>query len=157
MSRAGGETAEQLERRALRMTRTSWFDSPFLVGFEQLRDLAERAANGEADGYPPYNIENRGDGLLRVTLAVAGFAPEELGAELHDRQLVLTGEKANGSEERSFLHRGIAARRFRRAFVLGDGYEVEGATLENGLLHIDVKRRERAPDVKRIAIQSIGA
>lgn len=138
------------------MPRTSWVDSPFLLGFDRLQELAERAANGATDGYPPYNIETRGDGRLRVTLAVAGFAPEELTAELHDRQLVVSGEKADG-EDRAFLHRGIAARRFRRSFLLADGFEVEGARLENGLLHIDVLRRERTPDVKRIAIQSVGA
>ena len=139
------------------MTRAPWFESPFLLGFDRLQELAERTASLGADGYPPYNIESVGEGRLRVTLAVAGFDPDELDVELDDRHLVLTGEKRDAGEDRSYLHRGIAARRFRRTFLLADGCEVEGAALENGLLHIDVRLRERASDVRRIAIRSNGA
>jgi HSP20 family molecular chaperone IbpA len=138
------------------MARATWFDSPFLLGFDRLQELAERAAHLASDGYPPYNIETRGDDALRVTLAVAGFGPDELVVELDDRQLTVSGEKATNGAERSYLHRGIATRRFRRTFLLADGYDVEGAVLENGLLHVDLVRPERASAVKRIAIQSNG-
>jgi HSP20 family molecular chaperone IbpA len=141
------------------MPRTTWFDSPFLLGFDRMQDLIERAAHlGAEGGYPPYNVEDRGDGAVRVTLAVAGFKPEDLGVEFDGRQLVITGDQvtnANG-EDRAFVHRGIAARRFSRTFVLADGMEVEGASLENGLLHVDVRRREIKRDVKRIEITSTG-
>ncbi len=136
------------------MTRPSWFDSPFLLGFDRMQELAERAARTASDGYPPYNIEDRGEGRIRITLAVAGFAAEELAASVAGSQLVLRGEKSDAGE-RSFLHRGIAARRFQRTFVLADGYEVEGAQLENGLLHIDVRRPEPAVSERKIEIKSV--
>ncbi len=139
------------------MTRATWFDSPFLLGFDRLQELAERAAHVASDGYPPYNIEDRGDDSLRVTLAVAGFEPDELAVELDDRELTVSGEKPTNGAERSYLHRGIATRRFRRTFLLADGYEVEGASLENGLLHVDLKRPERARAVRKIAIRTDGA
>src|SRR5690606_29667 len=126
----------------------------FLLGFDRLQELAERAAHVATDGYPPYNIEARGEDALRVTLAVAGFEPDELTVELEDRQLTVAGEKVADGAERSYLHRGIATRRFRRTFLLADGFEVEGARLENGLLHIDLKRPERSRAVQRIAIRS---
>lgn len=138
------------------MSRPTWIDSPFVLGFERLEELAERAARATSDGYPPYNIEVRGDGRIRITLAVAGFAPQELSASLRGAQLVLRGEKADG-EDRSFLHRGIAARRFQRSFVLADGYEVDSASLENGLLHVDVRRVEAADVERRIEIKSAGS
>jgi HSP20 family molecular chaperone IbpA len=139
------------------MTRASWFDSPFLLGFDRLQELAERASHLATDGYPPYNIEAPGEDALRVTLAVAGFEPDELVVELEDRQLTVSGEKATNGADRSYLHRGIATRRFRRTFLMADGYEVEGARLENGLLHIDLKRPERTRAVQRIEIRSNGA
>lgn len=139
------------------MSRTLWFESPLLLGFERLQQLAERAAQTAADGYPPYNVEAVADDALRVTLAVAGFKPDELAVEVEDRQLAVSGEKAGDTAERAFLHRGIATRRFRRAFYLADGFEVTGAALENGLLHIDVKRPERNKGVRKIAISANGA
>ena len=139
------------------MTRTPWFESPFLLGFERLQEMAERAASLGSDGYPPYNIEELGEGRLRVTLAVAGFELDDLNVELNDRHLVLTGEKRDESEDRAYLHRGIAARRFRRTFLLADGCDVEGATLEHGLLHVDVRVHAHEPEVTRIAIRSSGA
>jgi HSP20 family molecular chaperone IbpA len=138
------------------MTRATWFDSPFLLGFDRLQELAERAAHIASDGYPPYNIEATGKDSLRVTLAVAGFARDELVVELDDRQLTVSGEKPTNGAERAYLHRGIATRRFRRTFLLADGYEVVGALLENGLLHVDLKRPERQGAVQRIAIKANG-
>ena len=144
------------------MARTPWFESPFLLGFERLQEMAERAAHVAADGYPPYNIETLSEDRLRVSVAVAGFEADDLAVELRDRHLVISGGRADGEasgadEPRAFLHRGIAARRFRRTFLLADGCEVDGASLENGLLHVDVRLARRAPEVKRIAIRANGA
>ena len=141
------------------MNRTILFDSPFLLGFEHTRTLVERAAKAAAESYPPYNVEDLGDDQLRITLAVAGFSPDQLGVTVEDNQLVIQGrrEDAKGeAKEQSYLHRGIAARAFLRSFVLADGMEVTGATLEHGLLHIDVSRIPPAKLVKRIAIKSAG-
>jgi HSP20 family molecular chaperone IbpA len=142
------------------MNRTILFDSPFLLGFEHTRTLVERAAKAAAESYPPYNVEDLGDDALRITLAVAGFSPDQLSVTVEDNQLVIQGrrEDARASEgkEQSYLHRGIAARAFLRTFVLADGMEVTGATLEHGLLHIDVSRIPPAKLVKRIAIKSAG-
>jgi HSP20 family molecular chaperone IbpA len=139
------------------MTRALGFDSPFLLGFERLQELVERAAHVAAEAYPPYNVEALEDGSLRVTLAVAGFGADDLAVELDDRQLTVAGDRSGAGTERSYLHRGIATRKFRRTFLLADGYEVTGAMLENGLLHVDIARPERTREVKRIAIQTSGA
>ena len=141
------------------MNRTILFDSPFLLGFEHTRNLVERAAKAAAESYPPYNVEDLGDDRLRITLAVAGFAPDQLGVTVEDNQLVIQGrrEAAKGEgRDLSYLHRGIAARAFLRSFVLADGMEVTGAILEHGLLHIDVSRIPPAKLVKRIAIKTAG-
>jgi HSP20 family molecular chaperone IbpA len=142
------------------MNRTILFDSPFLLGFEHTRTLVERAAKAAAESYPPYNVEDLGEDRLRITLAVAGFGPDQLGVTVEDNQLVIQGRRegdARGEgKEQSYLHRGIAARAFLRTFVLADGMEVEGATLEHGLLHIDVVRIPPAKLVKRIAIKTAG-
>lgn len=136
------------------MNRTVVFDSPFLLGFEHTRSLIERAAKAAAESYPPYNVEDRGGGALRITLAVAGFTPETLHVTLEDRQLTVAGRREdNGKGEDAYLHRGIAARGFVRAFVLADGMQVERAVLEHGLLHIDLARPEPDGLVKRIPIQ----
>ena len=141
------------------MNRTILFDSPFLLGFEHTRNLIERAAKAAGEGYPPYNVEDAGDGRVRITLAVAGFTPDQLSVALEDRQLTVAGKREpEGSqvEERAFLHRGIAARGFVRTFVLADGMEVEGALLEHGLLHIDVFRPEPKVLAKQIPIRTAG-
>lgn len=132
--------------------RTVVFDSPFLLGFEQTRALLERAAKAAGEGYPPYNVEALDENRLRVTLAVAGFAPDQLSVSVEGRQLTVSGEREG--DERSYLHRGIAARRFSRSFVLADGLEVAGAALEHGLLHVEIVRPEAAREVKRIPIRS---
>ena len=142
------------------MNRTILFDSPFLLGFEHTRNLVERAAKAAAESYPPYNVEDLGDDRrLRITLAVAGFAPDQLGVTVEDNQLVIQGRREDAKGEGrdlSYLHRGIAARAFLRSFVLADGMEVTGALVEHGLLHIDVSRIPPAKLVKRIAIRSAG-
>ena len=139
------------------MTRSIVFDSPFLLGFEHTRSLIERAAKAAAESYPPYNVEERAGGGLRITLAVAGFTPDTLQVTLEDRQLVVAGKREDaGKAEDAYLHRGIAARGFIRAFVLADGVEVEKALLEHGLLHIDLDRPQPDKLVKRIPIQTAG-
>lgn len=139
------------------MNRSLIFDSPFLLGFEHTRSLIERAAKAAAESYPPYNVEDRGDGALRITLAVAGFSPDQLSVTIEDRQLVVSGRRdGGGRSEDSYLHRGIAARGFLRSFVLADGMEVEGATLEHGLLHIDLARPEPEKRVQTVPIRTVG-
>jgi HSP20 family molecular chaperone IbpA len=121
------------------MTSMSLFNSPFLLGFDELEDLLDRTAKASSDGYPPYNIEQLAEDGLRISLAVAGFSDDELSIEIEDRQLVVKG-KQRDDDQRVYLHRGIAARQFQRSFVLAEGIEVTGASLNNGLLHIDLVR-----------------
>lgn len=134
------------------MTKVTFSSHPYLLGFEQLDRLVERTAKSGNDGYPPYNIEQRGDTSYRITLAVAGFGESDLNLTLENNQLVVRGRQADDCEGRVFLHRGIAARQFQRGFVLADGVEVSGAMLENGLLHIDLDRAEPETVVRTIAI-----
>ena len=141
------------------MNRSLIFDSPFLLGFEHTRSLIERAAKAAAESYPPYNVEDRGEGALRISLAVAGFSPDQLSVTVEDRQLVVIGKRdgqAAGKAEDAFLHRGIAARGFVRSFVLADGMVVDEATLEHGLLHIDLARPEPEKRVQSIPIRTAG-
>lgn len=141
------------------MNRAPLFDSPFLLGFEHTRTLIERAAKAASESYPPYNVEETGVGRVRITLAVAGFAPDQLQVTVEDNQLIVAGRKEadpRSAEDKAYLHRGIAARGFLRTFVLANGMEVSQATLEHGLLHIDVARPEPANLVKRIPIRTAG-
>lgn len=138
-------------------TRTLVFDSPFLLGFEQTRALIERAAKAAGEGYPPYNVEQVAPDRIRITMAVAGFSPDQLEVTVEDNQLLVTGRReAEGREGQAYLHRGIAARGFQRTFVLADGMEVDGAVLEHGLLHLDVFRPEPERLVKHIPIRKVG-
>ena len=133
--------------------RTLLFDSPFLLGFDHTRALIDRAAKAAAESYPPYNVEQIGRTGVRISLAVAGFSPEELTITLEDRQLTIAGKRDEAARtEQAFLHRGIAGRGFVRSFVLADGLEVQGARLEHGLLHIDLIRPETERTVRRIPI-----
>ncbi len=135
------------------MTKATFASHPYLLGFEQLDRLMERTAKSGNDGYPPYNIEQKGEGSYRITLAVAGFAENDLSITLEDAQLVIRGRQADEDGDRVFLHRGIAARQFQRSFVLADGVEVAGAVMENGLLHIDLKRHVPDTVVQTIEIK----
>lgn len=132
------------------------FDSPFLLGFDHTRNLIERAAKAAAEGYPPYNVEAREEGGLRITLAVAGFSPDQLEVQVEGEQLTVAGRRGDAVDtgDRAYLHRGIAARGFIRTFVLADGMLVEGALLEHGLLHIDLSRPEPQRTVQRISIRT---
>ena len=132
------------------MTKLTFGSYPFLLGFEQLDRLVERTAKTAGEGYPPFNIEQSSDNTYRITLAVAGFREADMAITVEDRQLVIRGRQEEDGEGRVFLHRGIAARAFQRSFVLAEGFEVAGATLENGLLHVDLKR-----SVPEAVVQSI--
>ncbi|CUH61929.1 Hsp20 family protein [Thalassobacter stenotrophicus] len=135
------------------MTKLTLATHPFLLGFDELERLVERTAKSGNDGYPPYNIEQTSENAFRITLAVAGFAEEDLSITLEDKQLVIRGRSTDDSEGRVFLHRGIAARQFQRSFVLADGVEVAGAAMENGLLHVDMKRSVPETVVQTIKIK----
>jgi HSP20 family molecular chaperone IbpA len=139
-------------------TRTLVFDSPFLLGFEQTRMLIERVAKADAETYPRYNVEKVDDNRLRISLAVAGFAEGQLQVTVEDKQLIVVGKRddASDSPPAAYLHRGIAARGFQRTFVLAEGMKVEEASLEFGLLHIDISRPEPERQVRTIPIRIAG-
>ena len=134
------------------MTRMALASHPLLLGFEDLDRLVERAARSGTEGYPPFNIESRGDDAWRITLAVAGFTAEALSITVEDAHLVLRGRQAEETGERIFLHRGIAGRGFERSFVLADGIEVRAAWLDRGLLHVDLARQAQQSAARRIPI-----
>ena len=137
------------------MSRMTPFSSPLMLGFEAMEKTLERVAKS-GDGYPPYNIERLGSGngsceRLRITLAVAGFAEDDLDVSVEENQLTIRGKQAD-DEPREFLHRGIAARQFQRTFLLADGMRVAGAELKNGLLAIELDRPEPERLVRKINI-----
>jgi HSP20 family molecular chaperone IbpA len=134
------------------MSRVPLFNSPLLLGFDQLERTLDRLAKN-AEGYPPYNIERIGENGLRITLAVAGFTTDDLVIELVENQLSVRGKQTDDTT-RVFLHRGIAARQFQRAFMLADGIEVMGARLDNGLLSIDLARPHAEPRIRTIRIDA---
>jgi molecular chaperone IbpA len=111
------------------------------IGFDRLARLVDIAASGqEAQSYPPYNIEKIGDDSYRLTMAVAGFRPEDLDITVKDNTLFVSGRVANEGQRAEILYRGIAGRAFERRFVLADHIVVEGADVQNGLLHVGLKR-----------------
>tara|TARA_R110000868_G_scaffold73117_31_gene212517 strand:+ start:171 stop:686 length:516 start_codon:yes stop_codon:yes gene_type:complete len=139
------------------MTRVSAFSSPFMLGFDEIERVLDRVAK-TSDGYPPYNIERiradnetKGD-VLRISLAVAGFSRQELDVAVEERQLVIRGRQQD-DDNREYLHRGIAARQFQRAFLLADGMEILGADLKDGLLNIDLVRPQPERIVRKIDIK----
>lgn len=140
------------------MSRTPTLNSPFLLGFDAIERALDRVSRTGSDGYPPYNIERLARSetepeRLRITLAVAGFSRDELEVTLEENQLVIKGRQAD-EPERDFLHRGIAARQFQRAFLLAEGMHVLGADLSNGLLSVDLARPEPERIVRRIDISA---
>lgn len=124
------------------MSRMSVFSAPFLLGFDTFEERIDRL-NKLADSYPPYNIERLGikDGSEKfvISIAVAGFAQNDLEIMLEDNQLVVKGRQTE-HQDRHFLHQGIAARDFQRTFLLADGMQIDGATLESGMLIIETIR-----------------
>lgn len=134
-------------------TRLSIFSSPFLLGFDQFERTLDRVAKG-SDSYPPYNIEQTSDVALRITLAVAGFGEDDLSVHVEDKQLVIRGRQKEECEK-IYLHRGIAARQFQKIFVLADGIEVAGCSLDHGLLHVELKRPLVEPKIQTIPITKV--
>lgn len=112
------------------------------IGFDDVADMMDRlmASDEGQPSYPPYNIEKTAEDAYRISIAVAGFAAEELNVEVKERSLVVSGRKADEAKDRSFLHRGIATRAFDRKFQLADHVVVKGASHEDGMLHIDLQR-----------------
>ncbi|MBM3502405.1 MAG: Hsp20 family protein [Alphaproteobacteria bacterium] len=136
------------------MARLTLFNSPMLLGFDEIERTLDRLTKSATDGYPPYNIEQLDDDRMRITLAVAGFAGDDLSVVVEDNQLIIRGKQKDEESERVFLHRGIAARHFQRAFVVADGIEVVGASLDNGLLHVDLVRPKAQSTVRSIPIKT---
>ena len=135
------------------MSRMSVFNSPFLLGFEQFERTIDRISKLSTETYPPYNIEQISSNLLRITIAVAGFEKADLEINLEGNQLQIKGFKKEENDERIFLHRGIATRQFQRNFVLAEGIEVEGASMENGLLSVDLSQPINSEESKKIEIK----
>lgn len=138
------------------MSRLTLFNSPLLLGFDHFERVLDRVSKASTDGYPPYNVEQTGANALRITLAVAGFSKDELSVSVEDDELAIAGKQADDAD-RVYIHRGIAARQFQRRFVLAQGIEVQGAALDNGLLHIDLVRPEIEVRSRTIEIQGSGA
>ncbi len=138
------------------MSRMSVFNSPLLLGFDHFERMLDRASKASAEGYPPYNIEQLGENALRITLAVAGFSIDDLNVLVEDNQLVIRGRLEDNDEDEGsvYLHRGIASRQFQRSFVLAEGIEVKGATMDNGLLYIELERLQPESEVRTIKIES---
>lgn len=134
-------------------TRLSLFDSPLFLGFDHFEETFNRMRKS-ADGYPPYNIEQTHENGLRISLAVAGFTMDDLDVEVEKNQLTIRGRQMDDLDDgRVYLHRGIAGRQFQRSFVLADGIEVLDASLDNGLLHIDMERQEPESSARKIKIK----
>jgi molecular chaperone IbpA len=110
------------------------------IGFDRLTRLVDAATrvDNAALAYPPYNIEKTGEDAYRLTMAVAGFSPEEVDVTVQENSLLVTGKAKKDGEESRYLHRGIARRAFERRFSLADHIKVIGATLQNGMLHVDL-------------------
>jgi HSP20 family molecular chaperone IbpA len=138
------------------MSRVPGLNSPFMLGFDEIERALDRVSKTAGDGYPPYNIERmeRTESepeRLRITLAVAGFTRDQLEILLEENQLVIRGRQVD-DRQRQYLHRGIAARQFQRAFLLAEGMEVLGADLKSGLLSVDLARPEPERIIRRIDI-----
>ena len=129
--------------------RTNFDFTPYrrsTVGFDRLFNLLEAGAR-EEDGYPPFDIQKVGEDSYRITLAVAGFRPEDIELVAQQNLLTVTGKRAEDDGSGEYLHRGIAARAFERGFQLADFVQVKNASLENGLLHVDLVRE--IPEAKK--------
>ena len=120
------------------MNRMSIFNSPFLLGFDQFERTIDRISKLSSDSYPPYNIEQISQNSLRITVAVAGFKKNELDVSLEGNQLQIRGNKKDDVGDKIYIHRGIATRQFQRNFVLAEGIEVKEASMDDGLLFVDL-------------------
>lgn len=125
------------------------------IGIDRLAQLMERSLRSDQPSYPPYNIELVDENSYRITMAVAGFAQDEIEIEVENDTLTVAASKAKEEGTRRYLHQGIAARSFQRQFQLSDHVKVKAARLENGLLHVDLQREvPEALKPRRIAIES---
>ncbi len=131
----------------------SVFNSPFLLGFEQFERSIDRISKLSSDSYPPYNIEQLSSNLLRITIAVAGFEKKDLEISLEGNQLQIKGFRPEDDSEKIFIHRGIATRQFQRNFILAEGIEVDEASMENGLLFVDLSQPINNEESKKIEIK----
>lgn len=138
------------------MPKISFSSHPNLLGFEQLEQLLERSVNSPGDSFPPYNIEQLGSDAFRISLAVAGFLLEDLSVIIEGSQLIVSGQQRSEQTGREFVHQGIAARQFRRVFVLADCIETTNARLQNGLLILDLVRRPQKEKIQKISINGNG-
>ena len=130
------------------------------IGFDQIADMMDRVLTNDVaqPSYPPYNIEKTDVDAYRISVAVAGFGEADLSVEVKENSLIVTGKKAAEDKDRSYLHRGIATRAFERRFALADHVRVTGASHENGMLNIDLKREvPEALKPRRIEISSAKA
>ena len=128
------------------------------VGFDRMADLMDRAlsADSATQSYPPYNIEKTGEDTYRISIAVAGFTADDLNVELRDGSVIVSAKKAEEDDSRTFLHRGIATRAFERRFTLAEHIRVEGASHQDGMLHIELIREvPEALKPRQIAIDRV--
>ena len=142
------------------MAHMSQFDSPLLLGFDQIERLLDRVGRSSSDGYPPYNIELLCEDKYRISMAVAGFSKDDVTIEVLENALTVAGKKEaeesqDEEQKRQFLHKGISERNFERKFHLGDHVKVTGADLEHGLLNIDLERE--IPEEKKPRQIEIGS
>lgn len=138
------------------MSRMSLFNSPFLLGFDEVERVLEAISKSANESYPPYNIEHRAEGAIRITLALAGFRRADLAVSVEGKQLIIRGKQPD-TPDSAFLYRGIATRQFQRKFVLAEGMEVSLASLANGLLSIDLERPLPGDEIKVIEITEMSA
>ena len=135
------------------MSRMSLFNSPFLLGFDDFERTVDRISKLSSDSYPPYNIEQTSENTIQITVAVAGFDKQDLEINLEGNQLQIRGIKQENNNEKVFIHRGIATRQFIRNFILAEGIKVEGASMDNGLLFVDLSQPIVNDKSKKIIIK----
>lgn len=134
----------------------SIFSSPFMLGFDEIERTIDKIARSGSDSYPPYNIEQTDENEFRIVIAVAGFTMDDLSVQMEQNQLVIRGrrQKSDDDEQVVYHHRGIATRQFQRAFVLAEDIEVNGASLENGLLAVRLQRIVPDITIQKIKIDA---
>jgi HSP20 family molecular chaperone IbpA len=134
------------------MSRPNIPASPFFLGFEEIERLLDMVGRNAPEAFPPLNIEQLPDDVIRITLAVAGYSPEQLAVTICDRELVVKGDRPQVASEKTYLHKGIATRAFTRSFALASDLEVKGAALVNGLLKIELLRVRRNHEIRQVPI-----
>lgn len=130
------------------------FNTPFMLGFENLERMMDELSKTTENNFPPYNIEQLTETKLQLTLAVAGYDEKDLDVSVEDNQLIIRGRQSQDAEEHHYLYRGIAGRHFQKSFVLADGMKVGAAFLDKGLLHIELEKPEPEVKVTKIKIST---